>query len=143
MRKFLLLFYPFLARRLRPLRDTTEKLTLHTIYSTVKLTNILYFVLIYTKKTFSVASYRWGRTSQIKFAVFLKYAENCNAYLAESIFQTCSRIQRVLNLLQQFQFLQYQKYLQELLPHLGIRKLEELVQGGYFSLQDREGQVKQ
>ena len=134
MRKFLLLFYPFLARRLRPLRDTTEKLTLHTIYSTVKLTNILYFVLIYTKKDFF---------SGIKFAVFLKYAENCNAYLAESIFQTCSRIQRVLNLLQQFQFLQYQKYLQELLPHLGIRKLEELVQGGYFSLQDREGQVKQ
>lgn len=44
--------YPFLARRLRPLRDTTEKLILHTIYSTVKLTNILYFVLIYTKKDF-------------------------------------------------------------------------------------------
>ncbi|WP_416751301.1 DUF6783 domain-containing protein [Anaerobutyricum hallii] len=57
-----------------------------------------------------MASYRWGRTSQIKFAVFLKYAENCNAYLAESIFQTCSRIQRVLNLLPHFQSQRYQSY---------------------------------
>ena len=31
-----------------PLQDDTEKLILHAIYSIVKPTNILYFVLIYT-----------------------------------------------------------------------------------------------
>lgn len=42
--------YPLTARRLRLLRDATEKLILYTIYSTVKSTSVLYFVLICTQK---------------------------------------------------------------------------------------------
>ena len=38
------------ARILPPLRNPTEKLFLHTIYSVSKLIEALYFVLIYTQK---------------------------------------------------------------------------------------------
>ena len=52
-------------------------------------------------------------------------------------------IQRVLNLLPHFQSQRYQSY--PLIPsqHLGIRTQGVSVRGGYFLLQDREGQVKQ
>ena len=60
-------FFSVFLQFISHLEDATEKLFLHTIYSALILTDVLYFVLIYTKK----GLFQWPSIEEGEFLLYI------------------------------------------------------------------------